>query len=125
APDGMPDHARQPDRASVLVDDGDGNAARCLKHDGIGGFALPEQVLALLQLAAFHVGSDPIESDLAAEFFLQPALESIGRALADLVVHKPHVLAPFNRLVAAVEQLMRPRTAEEARLLEAELHRLA
>jgi hypothetical protein len=96
-----------------------------LQHDGIGGLALPEQVLALLQLAALHVRSDAIESDLAAEFFLQPAFERVGRSFADLVVHEQHVLAPFDRLVAAVEQLMRPRAAKESCLLEAELHRLA
>src|ERR1700674_2220075 len=108
----------------MLVDDGDGHAARGLQHHGIGRLALAEYVLALVQLAALHIGGDAGKIDLTAELGLQPALEGVGRGVADLVIHEQHVLAPFDRLVAAAENLMRPRAAEEAGLLEAGLHDL-
>src|SRR5215471_13418153 len=109
----------------MLVNDGDGDAARGLKHDGIGGLALAEKILPCLQLAALHVGRDAIEVDLSLEFGLEPALERVGRGLAHLVMHEQHVLAPFDRLVARAEDLMGLTASEEAGLLEAYAHCLA
>ena len=49
----------------------------------------------------------------------------MGRSRAHLVMHKQHVLAPFDRLVAAAEDLMRPGAAEETRSLESRPHAVA
>ena len=43
----------------------------------------------------------------------------MDRGFADLVIHEQHVLAPFDRFVAADEELMRLAAGEEAGLLEA------
>ena len=118
-------HAAKPDRPSLLVVDGDGDAARGQASPReSGGLALAEQRLADGNLVALQIRRDARHVGGAAELRREPALETMRRGLAHLVIHQQHVLAPFQRLVAAAEHLVRLAGGEESGLLEARPHRL-
>ena len=55
----------------------------------------------------------------------EPTLETWCGGGADLTMYEQQVLARFERLVAAAEQLMRPAAGEEPGLLEVDAHRFA
>ena len=102
--------ATQPDAWNTTESDG----SPCLNRE-----------LAVVEFLALHEGRDAVEIDLATELVLQPRLETVRRGVADLVIEEQHILAPFDRLVAAAELLVRPVCAEEARALEARAHGIA
>ena len=105
--------------------DRDRDGARRLQHDRVGRFALLEDHFSVAELLALHVRGDTRKVDFAAELGLEPALEAIGRGVADFMMHQQHVLTPLDRLIAAGEYLMRPRRAEKAGALETRAHALA
>ncbi len=118
-------HAAKPDRTAELVLDGDGDATRCQQLDQVRRLALTEQGLPHFELVALEVRRDARHVGGAAQLRGQPGLEAMRRGFSDLMVHQHHVLAPFERFVAADKHLMRLTGHEKPRPFEAELDRIA
>ena len=101
---------------SLLVIDGNGDAARRKKLHRVSRLALTEEEAPYFELVALKEWDDPRYVGGPAKLCHEPIFEIWCGGGADLMMCEQLVLAPFERLVVAAEQSMFTAVGEKVRV---------